>query len=171
MRGNPQRDGGYYNFIPETSLVWEVIIGPHMEDPSGMWGWSADGATDANGAAIAQNTPPDTDVRLGTGAYLYGSRSGTEVRLTTSSWRWEPLSLKPTWVRWGADGGYILRGTIQYWGPSGWTNMKYAYPDSTGYYIYRFHPAKARCYRVVFPDQAGASLYRLWGSVSPNRCL
>jgi len=150
-------DQAGFDFLPETSVVWRVGAN-HYIVPT-IYTWSAVGAHTSTGATVAQNTPAPTELRNGTGAVLYASRSGSEVRLTTSSSRYDMYQEK--WVRWAG-----VRGTIQYWGPTGWTNMKYTYQDSNGYYTYRFHPATARSYRVVFPDVAD-----VWGSVSNTRYL
>lgn len=115
--------------------------------------WRPAGAFDPNYDEVAQNQPT-TDVRVGSSAAIYTSRSGSYVTITTSSARYAYSLSK--WVRWGG-----VRGTIQYWGTNGWTNMKYAYQNSNGYYTYRFYAPKGRSYRVVFPDSSG-----IWGSTS-----
>lgn len=137
-------------FYPSTSLIWDVYswwITP------AVYTWRPSGASDANYDPIAQNQPT-TVVRVGSGASIYTSRSGSYVTIKTSSSRYA-YSIS-SWVRWGG-----IRGTIQYWGPTGWTNMKYAYQNTSGYYTYRFYAPKARSYRVVFADTSS-----IWGSVS-----
>ena len=68
----------------------------------------------------------------GSGAAITTSRSGGYVTIKTSSSRYA-YSLSQ-WVRWGG-----VRGTIQYYGPNGWTNLKYAYQDASGYFTYRVY--------------------------------
>lgn len=149
--------GGYdeehFDFVPETSVTWHLGASYNWGYPRNFY-WRALGAPTSAGDTATQNEPADTKALLGTGAALYGSRSGTEVRLTTSSSIYEPDPGR--WIRYGG-----VRGTIQYWGTNGWTNMKYAYQDSNGYFTYRFHPGTRRSYRVVFSE--GPST---WSSVS-----
>lgn len=121
----------------------------------GRYTWRAEGAYDNTFARVFQNEPV-TDVRLGSGASVSTSRSGSYVTITTSSSRYAYST--SSWVRWGG-----VTGTIQYWGTSGWTNLKYAYQNSNGYYTYRFYAPRARSYRVVFPDTSS-----IWGSVSAS---
>jgi hypothetical protein len=136
----------------DTSEFWDVY--DYWITPA-RYSWRAGGAYDANYDTVYQNEPV-TDVRLGSGAAIATARSGSYVTITTSSSRYAYSVSK--WVRWGG-----VTGIIQYWGSSGWTNLKNAYQSSNGYYTYRFYAPKARSYRVVFPDTP-----TIWGSVSPS---
>jgi hypothetical protein len=135
-----------------TSEIWDVY--DWMITPA-RYSWRPTGAHDGNYDDVSQNQPV-TDVRVGSGAAISTSRSGSYVTITTSSSRYAYST--SGWVRWGG-----ITGTIQYWGVSGWTNMKYAYQSSSGYYTYRFYAPSARSYRVVFPDTS-----TIWGSVSAS---
>lgn len=120
----------------------------------GAYKWQPLGAVDSYDQPLAQNTPT-TAVKLGSGAAVTATRSGSYITLRTSSWRYA-YSLNQ-WVRMGG-----VVGTIQYWTPTGWVNFKYAYPDASGYYSYRAYVPQARAYRVVFPTTTN-----IWGTTSP----
>lgn len=139
-------------FDGQSSDIWGVY--DWGVTPS-RYTWRPSLAQDYDYNDVAQNQPT-TDVRLGSGAAITTTRSGNYVTVKTSSSRYAYSLSK--WVRWGG-----VRGLIQYYGPSGWTNLKYAYQDANGYFTYRLYAPKARSYRVVFPDADS-----IWGSISKS---
>ena len=132
------------------SEIWDVY---DWDFTPAVYTWQPDFAWDIDSNPLAQNTPR-TDVRVGSSAAIYTSQSGSYVTIKTSSGGYA-YSLSQ-WVRWGGT-----RGTIQYYGAAGWTNLKYAYQDASGYYTYRFYAPQRGSYRVIFPSAS-----TIWGSVS-----
>ena len=145
-----QGSGEVLWFLNTSTEIWNVYDG---EITPAVYTWRPSGAFDSDEKLIDQNTPR-TDVRVGSSAAIYTARTGSYVTIKTSSGRYA-YSLSQ-WVRWGGT-----RGTIQYYRSAGWTNLKYAYQDASGYYTYRFYAPQSRSYRVIFP-----SAPTIWGSVS-----
>lgn len=138
-------------FDGKSTDIWDVYNWDLR--PGSRYTWRADNAWDVDYNDVAQSQPY-TDVKLGSGASLTTGRSGKYVTIKTSTARYS--SSAGRYVRWGS-----VRGTIQYYGAKGWTNLRYAHQNTSGYSSYRVYAPTARSYRVVFPNTS-----TVWGSTS-----
>ena len=138
-------------FDGTTTDIWDVYDWDLT--PGSRYTWRASSAYDLDYNDIAQNDAY-TDVKLGSYATLATSRSGSYVTLYTKTARYSTDS--NSFVRWAAP-----RGTVQYYGPSGWTYLRYAYQNTSGVSSYKVYAPKGRSYRVVFPSSS-----IVWGSTT-----
>jgi hypothetical protein len=150
---HPTQGSQYALFFDHSSSdVWNL----YDSYPLGVSTWRPDYGYNANYSTVATQNSPTTDVRVGSGAAIYTSRSGSYVTITASSSRYD--NSLSQWIRWGN-----IQGTIQYYSSVGWSSFKYAYQNSNGYYTYRFYSPHAGTYRVLFPSTS-----TVWGSVSAS---
>jgi hypothetical protein len=138
-------------FDGTSTDIWDVYDWDLK--PGSRYSWRAGNAWDVGSNDVAQNQPY-TDIKLGSKASLATSRYSKYVTLKTTTSRYSTST--QGYVRWGS-----VRGTIQYYGAKGWTNLRYAYQNTSGYSAYTVYAPTARSYRVVFPNAT-----TVWGSTS-----
>jgi hypothetical protein len=140
-----------YVYFADFSVAPWVVYYDHR---LGKVTWGPYYAYDADHNDLSQNQPI-TDVRLGSTAALYTSRSGQYVTLTAYASRF--TSSTGQWIRWGKSFGYL-----QYYSSSHkWVTFKNAYPNASGVYSYRVHVPYGQSYRFVL-----SSISTVWGSTS-----
>jgi hypothetical protein len=127
--------------------------------PIGTITWKpAGGATNINGAKVADLASATSVSRCASAVALTGGRKGGRTALLTTVSYWRPSSDR--YVRWASKQVLIQYQDI---GTTTWKGLAYVTTNSVGQVTYTYYPNRTRRYRVYVPGTSS-----IWNIFSPT---